>query len=1062
MRYYEPYKLTFPPMVDTAPIDNNLWMGIVKEQLAKEDKLDKDYAELGPGIVVGGNRSKGKAEKLTNEITRLKAEYAVDIANKDAKTATQKLYKIKSLMNSPEALAYMEDYKRTQELGKDKEYDPVASVFNSRVHDGKNWIEAEDYRDLSVEDYKYNTSNYFRDFKPELSVIQPEINSIIQGSKYDNEKGQYYTEKDSEKTYFSGYDLYMRRLSPEIQAMGNKNLSGFHDRPSLRIDMQNSPDYQYYKNQVENDPDGNTWAPDPYGNNPLEHFLADKVARSASPYYRSDTYTTNTDAVQDKPKGKSGAISEEGITTGNAVVSPSSAIKEARQLSEGTAKNENNVAVNNDQVKTAVKTAVVYQDPVNLFNENLRDQSFSGIKKLENAEQTEFRTKWKALDTKIASGKTITQDDTAGLFKSNNDIQLSKESEFVMYQKIKGKQDEVNATANLYKQANEEIVNDFLQKPEAVHNGVTINTFKRDASGLLEYDLGSTYKNLVLKKEAEQAATTAVRLAEKGDRSDEGIYTPGVPLPHKEKTELYNKTYSDYISARDTNYKNFITFSNNENERRFGLSQTNMAVTSLATLSETVPGDRISKALEKAFDTAEPLGILNGALTPSGENIRSEEYLGEQTEDKPGTLGLVQKIIPTGVTISSVTGKTLIQVKVIGSKVDADKDPLSAYMYVPAENVEGHDQFTQIIRQADIQKRLFNTALKPDTEYVMPLSVTDKNGTVSEVPLTYKKLRGGKYGEEKYAVMFPEDLIAEDPTTGKLSYVTKKEDRGKFITVDNLQTISQQLSILTTSYNLKSLTVDEVNNIGNDAASRNNPSGLKKNGVFESFNSMEEGLNATINDLAAKQAGRSVNTIPEGPNQGKKLLPTSPLVDLIRMWAPTGNGTNTPDVYAERVAKILGVGIDTPISTIPTRDLAKAMIKQESGKAYNKLYGTPSGKEVSLSTISGINIQDDVSQPVVDETVLPYVEDLITKFPDIWVVGAKRTEEKNNEPGVNGVENSKHLIGKALDIKSNAEGKEMYKYLNNLSEKELSALGIVQIIDETKKPGAPHYHIEFI
>jgi len=93
------------------------------------------------------------------------------------------------------------------------------------------------------------------------------------------------------------------------------------------------------------------------------------------------------------------------------------------------------------------------------------------------------------------------------------------------------------------------------------------------------------------------------------------------------------------------------------------------------------------------------------------------------------------------------------------------------------------------------------------------------------------------------------------------------------------------------------------------------------------------------------------------------------------------------------------------------------------------------------------------------------VQSIISLYPGITITGAARTKEVNNAVG--GRPNSAHLTGKALDIRSNDESKQMWENLSNASDEVLSQFGIDSIFIE--KGSIPvndwdksdHIHVQF-
>lgn len=119
------------------------------------------------------------------------------------------------------------------------------------------------------------------------------------------------------------------------------------------------------------------------------------------------------------------------------------------------------------------------------------------------------------------------------------------------------------------------------------------------------------------------------------------------------------------------------------------------------------------------------------------------------------------------------------------------------------------------------------------------------------------------------------------------------------------------------------------------AVRNNNPGNLRSSPLqvasadgFAQFNSMEEGFEALMIDLQAKQTGRSKTGLNE----------RSTLQELISIYAPRADG-NDPESYASSVARYLGVDVNTPIGEIPTQNLAREISRHEDQNAFAILIG---------------------------------------------------------------------------------------------------------------------------
>lgn len=145
------------------------------------------------------------------------------------------------------------------------------------------------------------------------------------------------------------------------------------------------------------------------------------------------------------------------------------------------------------------------------------------------------------------------------------------------------------------------------------------------------------------------------------------------------------------------------------------------------------------------------------------------------------------------------------------------------------------------------------------------------------------------------------------------------------------------------------------NNQGTLAQRNNNPGNLKYNGQkgatkgdkgFAKFNSYEEGMQALINDLQAKQSGKSRTGLKS----------SSSLQDLINVYAPASDNNN-PTSYANTVAQSLGVSPNTPIKDLDTQNLAKAMAVVEDRAYATQMGNVPVPQQQTTEFIPKPNVQ---------------------------------------------------------------------------------------------------------
>lgn len=109
------------------------------------------------------------------------------------------------------------------------------------------------------------------------------------------------------------------------------------------------------------------------------------------------------------------------------------------------------------------------------------------------------------------------------------------------------------------------------------------------------------------------------------------------------------------------------------------------------------------------------------------------------------------------------------------------------------------------------------------------------------------------------------------------------------------------------------------------AALNNNPGNLRVGGSWRKFNSPQEGFQALVDDITAKQTGRT----------STGLGPHSTLSDFFGVYAPPSE--NDTKKYAQTVAEQLGVTVDTPIGGLNKIDLAKAIASFEDNKYWSSI-----------------------------------------------------------------------------------------------------------------------------
>lgn len=117
-------------------------------------------------------------------------------------------------------------------------------------------------------------------------------------------------------------------------------------------------------------------------------------------------------------------------------------------------------------------------------------------------------------------------------------------------------------------------------------------------------------------------------------------------------------------------------------------------------------------------------------------------------------------------------------------------------------------------------------------------------------------------------------------------------------------------------------------------------------GNFAKFQSPEAGFQALINDIRAKQTGRTRTS----------LKPTSTIRDFAFVFAPPSE--NDSEKYARDIAGFLGLDINTPIGEIDTNDFAKAVARKESSTKVDGVFQKP--KIVKGKQAGGIDLKNIV------------------------------------------------------------------------------------------------------
>lgn len=135
---------------------------------------------------------------------------------------------------------------------------------------------------------------------------------------------------------------------------------------------------------------------------------------------------------------------------------------------------------------------------------------------------------------------------------------------------------------------------------------------------------------------------------------------------------------------------------------------------------------------------------------------------------------------------------------------------------------------------------------------------------------------------------------------------------------------------------------------GTLAQRNNNPGNLrfagqtgatKGDGGFAKFDSYESGYQALLNDIKAKQTGKTRT----------KLNPNSTLLDLMNVYSPAAD-SNNPQKLAQSLAQGLGVDVNTKIGGLDTKKLADLIAINEDAAYARQQGNTRNSQQVSTIT----------------------------------------------------------------------------------------------------------------
>jgi len=126
-------------------------------------------------------------------------------------------------------------------------------------------------------------------------------------------------------------------------------------------------------------------------------------------------------------------------------------------------------------------------------------------------------------------------------------------------------------------------------------------------------------------------------------------------------------------------------------------------------------------------------------------------------------------------------------------------------------------------------------------------------------------------------------------------------------------------------------------------------------GKFMQFSSMEEGWNALLRDLKAKQSGGSSHLTPENT-----------VADLFNVYAPKKDN-NDPEAYANKVTGWTGIAGDMQLKNLSDEDLvniAKGIVRVESPNSYAALFKKGDFTGTSTDYLLTLNKKGSVNKTI--------------------------------------------------------------------------------------------------
>lgn len=350
--------------------------------------------------------------------------------------------------------------------------------------------------------------------------------------------------------------------------------------------------------------------------------------------------------------------------------------------------------------------------------------------------------------------------------------------------------------------------------------------------------------------------------------------------------------------------------------------------TSTETLQNGVSNLDIQSLLKKNLDKQDEfLQNIQSYFTPSEQEKFIQEQINQATKeynDQNIALG-TQGILGSVASAQQARAYELAQNKLNSltntlSNVQATrKDKLEAAKFLFDANKNSFtsllDTYTKLAPQ-NIGSKINDATGDVYVIFKDPLTGKASTQLVGNVGVGAKQLDFGKIGTD----MFGNDQYGFiNKTTGEIAPIQSGT--------------TPQASGATTIGNV-------ATGLNTPAAKNNNPGNLKNpDGSWQSFATPQEGFQALVNDVTAKQTG----------NTRTGLNANSTLLQFFQKYAPASDNNN-PVAYAQSVAQQLGTSVNTPIGQLDSTQLASAIAQHEDG-AYWKAITEQTAPQASAQDV---------------------------------------------------------------------------------------------------------------